>query len=904
MDISFKINYHTQWGEELWICGSVDALGNWDTEKALPMSYIANGEWESSTIIKKAKQFEYKYFLKTQNNSIVWEGRNNRVFNSFNQKNVVIRDFWRPQTDFNSVFYTKTYTSVLMKPESLKQKKNEIYKHTLLFRMHAPRVPRGKTLAITGNTKALGNWKRPVELSNANYPVWEKTINIEQFNQPIEYKYLIIDNKTKQIEQWEEGEERMIPLFNPAKSEILFIQNDESFRYKNQHWKGAGVAIPVFSLRSKESFGVGEFYDLKKLADWCSITGLKMIQVLPIYDTIATHKWIDSYPYKSITVLALHPMFLNIEGMGSIENEKTRDEFELAKEVLNSKHYSDYVEVNRLKLKYFKLLFNQNWDKLKKTKSYKEFLTNNKEWLEPYAAFSYLRDIHKTTNYKKWGKWSIYNPNEIEKLIAPKAKHHKQVAFYYYLQFHLDKQLKEAVAYAHEKGVAIKGDIPIGISPNSVEAWSEPEHFNLKSQAGAPPDDFAVLGQNWGFPTYNWELMEKDGFSWWKKRMSMMAKYFDAYRIDHILGFFRIWEIPLNAIHGLLGYFKPALPLNTNEIMDAGIWFDSDRFTKPYIRGHFLHDFFGEFTEEVRKKYLIETEQNTFILKEELNTQRKIYNYFTPDENTEENLNEKELIIRDGLMSLLDEVLFIKDPYTENASAYHPRIAFHYTYSYRELDHEIKAKLDALYIDFFYKRHEQFWKEQALDKLPHIISAGNMLVCGEDLGMVPDTVPEVMEKLNILSLEIQRMPKNPKVEFGHPNTAPYMSVCTTSTHDMSTIRGWWEENREKTSRFYNHILGKNGEPPLSAEPDICRDIILQHLHSPAMWTIFPIQDLFAIDGDLRWDKTNEERINIPSNQKNKWCYRMIVPLEDLCKASNFNTNLKNMVKHSGRLSDI
>jgi 4-alpha-glucanotransferase len=903
METTFKINYHTKWGETLWISGSNKSFGEWDKNSALLMEYNGNGEWETSINIKQVITFEYKYFLK-RNNTIIWEGGNNRLFNFFEAPVANIRDFWRSHSDSHYVLYSKAFTDVFMKHTLPGRKEDKATPEKfILFQMRAPRVPQSMLLGIIGNTKQLGNWKKPLIMNHAEFPLCKIRIDISNINFPVHYKYVLLDKRTKTIKEWENGDARNISDINSGNISILHVQNDEHFRYSNPYWKGAGVAVPVFSLRTEESFGVGEFNDLKKMVDWCVLTGQKMIQVLPVNETVATHSWLDSYPYKSISVLALHPIYLNLETLGILNDEKLQDEFDLAKDVLNSKPYVDYVEVTKFKSQYFKLIFDQEWKKVKRTKAYKTFFEENREWLEPYAAFCFLRDRYKTCNFKEWGKWSDYSPENISMLTNPKASHHEHIAVHYFIQYSLDKQLKEVVKYAHEHGVALKGDIPIGISPNSIEAWAQPQLFNLNKQAGAPPDDFAVLGQNWGFPTYNWHEMAKDNFTWWRKRLNMMSKYFDAYRIDHILGFFRIWEIPKDTLHGLLGYFKPAISLLPDEISDYGIWFDEQRFTKPYIRGHFLHEIFGEYTDEVRMLYLDEPEYNVFELKDGFKTQLGIYNHFTPEMESGQKLSEKNVIIRDGLISLLDEVLFIRDPYTDHL-AYHPRITLQYTYSYSELDAETKNKIDNLYIDFYYKRHEEFWKKEAMSKLPFIINAGNMMVCGEDLGMIPETVPYVMNELNILSLEIQRMPKNPNIEFAHPADAPYMSVCTTSTHDMSTIRGWWEENHERTQRFYHTMLGHNGQAPYFAEPWICKEIINQHMHSPAMWTIFPIQDLVAMDGTLRWDQTDKERINVPSDERNQWKYRMILTLEELLRADEFNEMISQMIRHSGRKLEV
>jgi 4-alpha-glucanotransferase len=900
MKITFRINYMTEWGQGIWVAGSDEALGNWNVKNAFPMTYIGNGEWEASLLFAVPVTFEYKYFVKRNDNTVSWEGGKNRNFDAADYSLVEIRDFWHPLVDDESVMFSKFFTKVIFSRKKKKLTKKKVLNgNSIRFSISVPRIKADQSLAIVGNCKPLGIWSKPKIMNDANFPYWTIDVELKDFHFPIEYKYLIVNTKTGNVDVWEDGNERSIFYIDANNENAIHLQNDDNFRFPIGKWKGAGVAVPVFSLRSDDSFGVGEFNDLKKLADWAKATGLKVIQVLPINETVATHSWLDSYPYKAISVFALHPMYLNLDLLGKIDDEKLMDEFEIAKDILNGKTEVDYIEVTQVKSKYYKLIFDQIWDEIKESDSYKKFFKENNYWLEDYAAFCFLRDKFRTANFREWDSWAVYDQKKIKKLVDPSAEHFNHIAVHYFIQYNLDKQLQEAINYGHSLGIAFKGDIPIGISPDSIEAWTNPKLFNLNGQAGAPPDDFAVLGQNWGFPTYNWEAMADDGFNWWKNRLTALSKYVDAYRIDHILGFFRIWEIPQNAIHGLLGYFRPGLPLVVDEIQNRGIDFDEERFTKPYIRGHFLHELFGEHTDEVKKNYLIEKDDNFFSVRPEYDTQKKIYNYFTPTGIEEENISEKHIIIRDGLIALLDEVLFIRDPYC-SYPAYHPRISLHYSYSFRELDQYAKNKIDEIYIDFFYHRHEEFWKKEAYKKLPSLIEASDMLVCGEDLGMVPDCVTEVMKNLNILSLEIQRMPKNPKLEFAHPADAPYLSVCTTSTHDMSTIRGWWEENREKTERFYSHILGHNDHAPYYAEPWICKEIIFQHLFSHALLTIFPIQDLIAMDGELRWNETHRERINVPSDEKNKWCYRMILSLEELLKAEEFNNSIKSMIHIAGR----
>ena len=418
--------------------------------------------------------------------------------------------------------------------------------------------------------------------------------------------------------------------------------------------------------------------------------------------------------------------------------------------------------------------------------------------------------------------------------------------------------------------------------------------FNLDCQAGAPPDDFSILGQNWGFPTYKWEEMSRDGFSWWKARFRKMAEYFDAYRIDHVLGFFRIWQIPMNAIHGLLGIFNPALPFSPDELRyNYDFWLDVDLQTTPYIMDWFLGDFFGEYTAEARERFLVDAGYGRYRLKEEFNTQRKVAEYFAGLEKDEKNTR-----LCDALLGLIDQVLFIEDPYEKGK--YHPRIAAQMTYTYRALNDYERWCFDRLYNDFYYRRHNDFWYGKAMWKLPALIDATDMLVCAEDLGMIPACVPAVIDALEILALEIQRMPKDPTTPFGVTWNYPYYSVCTTSTHDMDGIRRWWEADRATTQRFYNEVLHEPGEAPLYAEPWICDRIIRLHLESPSMLCILPLQDWLSIDGVIRRHDPREELINIPANPRHYWRYRMHLTLDQLNDLKDFNTGLRERILASAR----
>ncbi len=899
MRLFFNIRYHTVWGESLILTIENSTFSGNSERHQIRMRYNEHlGDWQTSyTLRGNSCNLRYHYHLESSGKLLSEAGEmRTLLLTESKTKEVYIRDFWRTPEGLNRIMNTKLFTQAFAR--KAKPVKWQPKRQKLLLSTYAPDVPKDCVVAISGNQQQLGYWNSATPLVMKATPngMWETEIDLSEIEIPLQFKYCLFHKKNKRIHTWETGINRHLYHFTPTDEKQAILFNDTPFRYPEE-WKGAGVAIPVFSLRSREGCGVGEFHDLKALADWCAQTDLKLIQILPINETVASHTWLDSYPYKAISVVALHPMYLHIEDLGSFKTAEDQAQFEALKAELNAKESVDYVRMMEIKSHYYKYFYDLNKATFLKSQRFRRFFNRNKEWLVPYAVFSCLRDRYQTADFRQWDLFRTFDRKSVEAFADPLSQDYDDIAIHYYIQYHLDLQLREAVTYLHRKGIGLKGDLPIGISRNSVDAWIAPELFNLDGQAGAPPDDFSLEGQNWGFPTYRWDVMAQDGYAWWKSRLATMAKYFDAYRIDHILGFFRIWVIPIESTQGLMGYFHPAIPLTRKELYQAGLELDDERFLRPYIRRWYLGNLFGEYTEEVIDTYLDPMEEDAFALKEAYDTQRKITDYFA-GKRDDYQVDGKRTRIREGLLTLCTEVLFIRDPHA--VGAFHPRITLQYTHSYQALDERQKKVINQIYNDYYYHRHKDFWRNHAMRQLPPLINASQMLVCGEDLGMIPDSVPEVMRKLGILSLEIQRMPKDPSQEFAHPSNYSYYAVASPSTHDMSTIRGWWEENPTKTQRFYHHILGDHGEVPHFCEPWVAKEIIEQHLYAPSILTIFPIQDILAMDGRLRWEKTHEERINIPNNPLHLWRYRMKQSLESLMEADEFNQLLRKMIHDAKR----
>jgi len=863
MTLTFQINYRTPYGQSICVIETEQSVLGWTEENPLMLNCQGQDFWTATLPVSDfAGTITYKYAIRLPQGGYLYEAGMPRHLNLRNaDKKVVVRDFWQAQ-DYEKAFYTTAFLKSLFHRHNPAKAKTP--KGNIRFSIDLPQILPSQGVGIIGNVPELGNWEASnmLVMSDADFPVWRADVEIAP-DQIVEYKYLIYDLHSGNVVDIEWGENRHIWGIEKG---LKIEQHDRGFRRTQPRFKGAGVAVPVFSLRTEDGFGIGEFLDLKKMADWAALTGQKMIQTLPINDTTLTHTNRDSYPYNAVSVFALHPIYINIPRMGKLTPAQKK-KYEATKAEFNAKPIADYQCVYDEKMKYFKAIYKAEKEALFSSKQYKEFFARNREWLEPYAEFLHKRD--------------------------------KQPAdFYYFLQFHADLQLSEAVAYAHSIGVAMKGDIPIGISPDSVDAYTDPQLFNLDASAGAPPDDFSISGQNWGFPTYNWDVMAQDNYKWWRRRFTKMQDYFDAYRIDHILGFFRIWQMRKTDVWGLCGHFSPAMPYSLQDLWNMGIALDEDRMTKPYIRSNFLGDTFGFDTEYAKEHFLNTRDGYVFWFKDEFDTQVKVENYFDeqlarPQAERYNQLSDDTLNnLKNGLLYLHCEVLFVRDQ--RHPELLHPRISVYQSHSYNELYDDQKQVIMGIYNDYFFRRHTQFWRESAMRKLPTLINSTGMLCCGEDLGMVPACVPDVMHELQILSLEIQRMPKDPTIPFAHPADAPYLSVCTTGTHDTNPLRAWWEEDRAVTQRFYNEQMGWWGEAPQVMTPEIAEFIVNQHMYSPAMWVILPLQDWFAIDGEIRLPNQFGERINVPANPRHFWNYRMHITIEELLKKDNFNAHIRRL----------
>ena len=864
-------------------------------ELKLPLETTDGQRWACDWCVESPeKSYTYYYSVEREGRAVKTEWLIIKHQLDVNAKKAVaytLYDHWKAMPE-DAYLYSSAFTDCI-NHQAPQEMKLEMGSKIVRLIVRVPQLRDGERLGVLGADKALGAWdvQKILPMTQHTYNEWVADIDATHLEgSHLEFKFVAFRNAKNNL-LWETSMNRTVDLPEMKAGELVSYELDQAF-FALYNRKLAGTQVPVFSLRTRKSAGIGDFGDLKTMIDFVASTGQKVLQLLPINDTTITHTWTDSYPYSCISVFAIHPQYADLHALPELKDAKARAEAEKTRAELNALDKIDYEKVNDFKINYLRQIFNQEGEKMMKTAEYKAFFQDTELWLVPYAQYSYLRDKNGTADFNQWPDYRVWDEAERKALADPKTAAYKNVAFFYFVQFVLDRQMQEAHEHAKAKGVILKGDIPIGVNRNGCDVWTEPKYFNLNGQAGAPPDDFSANGQNWGFPTYNWFEMLKDGCQWWNRRFKNMARYFDAYRIDHVLGFFRIWEIPVHSVHGLLGQFAPALAMSREEIESYGLHFQEDRFTRPFITDWVLDRVFHERAGEVKEKYLDRLDDERYQMKPEVDTQRKVEALFA------DVTNEKELWLRDGLYALISDVLFVRDH--TNPGVFHPRISAQLDFIYESLYDNDKAAFNRLYNDYFYRRNNQFWYQEAMKKLPKLVQATRMLVCAEDLGMVPDCVPWVMDELKILSLELQSMPKDPSVKFGHLSRNPYRSVCTISSHDMPTLRMWWDENIQRTQEYYNTMLYRQGSAPHPLPGWLASDIISRHLTSPSMLCILSIQDWLATDEALRLPDADAERINIPATPKHYWRYRMHLNIEDLAADKRFVQNITEMISQSGR----
>ncbi|MFC4261795.1 4-alpha-glucanotransferase [Ferruginibacter yonginensis] len=753
---------------------------------------------------------------------------------------------------------------------------NDEKKCTHLFSVKAPLLQAPYRLCLTGSAAQMHHFdcKQPLFFQIID-EVYQLAIQLND-DETIEYKLAIFDTRTNCIVAYEPGENRQLITHQQQPLQVICLQqNFEAFA-----WKAAGINVPIFSIRTHNSWGSGDFSDLKMLVDYASAVGFKLIQLLPINDTNATYTDADSYPYSAISSFALHPKYMDVALVAKQYQYNIPQHYFEKIALLQATTHCEHTAVVQLKMQVVQIIFKHNNGAFLNEVDWDVYFKHHQHWLQPFAVFCVLRDYYNTVDYTQWPAESTYSEGLVDHITNPNHPLFEQILLVYFIQYQLHRQLSNVVAYSRSKNIILKADLPIGVGRFSADTWQYPQYFHMKMQAGAPPDAFSTIGQNWSFPTYDIENMAADNFSWFKKRMQHFEYYFDAIRIDHVLGFFRIWSIPTTQVDGRMGYFVPAIALQKSDFDNVD--FDEKRFCEPYLNDALMAKYFGADVATVTQLFF-----DGYKLKPPFTTQRQIENYFKN--------HPHQIKWQQALYDIIADVILLK-----NDDGYHFRINVQQTNSYQHLAINTQQKINDLYHHYFYELQNNLWQQEGSFKLQMLTNSTQMLLCAEDLGMVPVFTEATLQALKILSLQVQQMPKNSNEVFSNTNNATYNTVVMPATHDMPTMRLWWQQQPVIAQQLFEHLFNSPQQTPYFCEPWVAERILYKHLNSKAMLSVFLLQDVLAMNGKLRQAMPEEERINDPANPQHVWNYRMPLHLEDLMLATTFNHHLQQLITESGR----
>ncbi|MDR1108997.1 MAG: 4-alpha-glucanotransferase [Spirochaetaceae bacterium] len=659
-----------------------------------------------------------------------------------------------------------------------------------------------------------------------------------------------------------------------------------------------GTVVPVGALRGERSLGVGEFPDLVEFAQWAVKMGLGLIQLLPVNDT-----GYESSPYSALTAFALHPLYLRIGDLP--EAAGCAGELAAIGRRFEGKERFPYYEILRAKMELLRKIYAAHAAEIGARAdsggSLGQWIGKN-PWVKEYAVFRRLKEKNSEKSWKEWDSHRTVTAKDIEALWE-KAEFRGEHLFWAWLQEALDTQFSQAAAALAEAGICLEGDLPILMNEDSCDVWAHGEYFRQDLSAGAPPDMYSPGGQNWGFPIYDWEAQAKDNYAWWRQRLKTAEKYYRAYRIDHVLGFFRIWAAPREDHSSVLGRFIPAVPIGARDL--AGLGFDDSRIrwlSRPHIPTGEVWDALQAGSRENPEAVAPEAER---VFSQAL-----------------DRIREEELwLFKDGIRGEKDIEALGLHPAARDylVGAWHNRTFLEYekgrfaplwfyrnSRAYASLSEEERRGLEEL-LEKKRAESELIWEKQGEKLLKVLAASSSMLPCAEDLGAVPDCVPRTLAKLKILGLRVIRWFRDWNTE-GQPyiplEEYPELSVCTPAVHDSSTLREWWD--REVDQEHFCCFIGIPSLPRIY-NPGTAKIILHKAAAAASRFRVFQIQDLLHLS--LKWyaPDPGSERINVPGTANDfNWTYRLPASIatlsrdEDLIKAVAELSLIKACKKRGGK----
>jgi 4-alpha-glucanotransferase len=631
---------------------------------------------------------------------------------------------------------------------------------------------------------------------------------------------------------------------------------------------------------------VGEFPDLVEFAHWCVQLGVGLIQLLPVNDT-----GYDSSPYSALTAFALHPLYLRIGDLP--EAAAYAADLEEIGRQFGQKERFPYGEILRAKMALLRKIYTAHKTEIRRRADPQEALgqwIDKNPWVKEYAVYRRLKEKNNEKSWTEWESHRTVTAKDIAALWGDEQLREEHL-FWAWIQEALDTQFSRAAAALAEAGILLEGDLPILMNEDSCDVWAHPDYFRRDLSAGAPPDMYSPNGQNWGFPIYDWEAQAKDDYAWWRNRLKTAGKYYQAYRIDHVLGFFRIWASSRRDNSSIQGRFIPAVPVSLRDL--AGLGFDEPRvrwISQPHLPSG---EIWNALRDGIPDPNGVDPEAERIFSQALDRIGREELWLFKDTIRGEKDIEALDLhpVARNYLLGAWHNRLFLE--YEKGLFA--PMWFYRNSRAYFSLSGEERDGLEKL-LEKNRVESEKIWEKQGEKLLKVLIASSPMLPCAEDLGAVPGCVPKVLTKLKILGLRVVRWFRDWNVE-GQPyipfEDYPELSVCTLAVHDSSTVREWWDREADQ-----EHFCGFIGEPSLPKiyNPGTAKILLHQAAAAASRFRVFQIQDLLHLSPKWYAPDPGSERINIPGTANDfNWTYRLPALISELSR----DKNLINAVQKLG-----
>ena len=671
-----------------------------------------------------------------------------------------------------------------------------------------------------------------------------------------------------------------------------------------------GTAIPLGALRTSKCSLIGEYSALKDMARFCKKTGMQIIQLLPVNDSGS-----ESSPYSALTAFALHPIYISIPELKTYQSDsKIQKDYEsFVKENQDSRRY-DYKKILKAKIDFLQRIYKTETDSPKDFLSLKKkaasFIEEN-PWIKEYAVYKRLKEQFAEKSWTLWPK-EYQNPSakEIESLFADK-NFEKQTYFFIWCQIQAFAQFLSAKEFVKKQGILLKGDIPFLVNMDSDCVWAKREYFNTKLTAGSPPDSDNPYGQKWGFPCYNWTKLKKDSYIWWKQRLQVQERFFDACRLDHLLGFFRVWAIPPEELRGTMGYCFSAAQkdITKDALLKAG--FSESRIkwlSKPHISTQKVCELSGldwNCVSQILPAFMNRIgSEDLWLFKEEIKGSSDLLSM----------ADEQNRHLAQILAELWEDRCLIEI----SPGHFCQKWNYFNSTSWNSLDQAEKDTLSEI-INETLANAEKLWKKNATEILSQCKNASSMQLCAEDLGAPLSCIPSVLHKLKILALKVIRWERRwesenqPFIDF---SSYEKLAVSCTSVHDSTTLRQWWNKEKSSVKEFIKACIpfettqtdSKKIQDELESynkkieilskkdfSPDMAYFVLADSAQNKSLWFINPLQDYLYLDSKYYSDEESE-RINIPGTvSPNNWTYRMPCTIEELCTNNSLIKKIKEIV---------